>query len=91
MAKTTQELFDIFAARVAEILRDRFGMDPEPLLVARRSQFTIEGLVSRARDGAPAWHRVQLTREQLEWKGPNAMAEAFVHEYMEKFRAAERR
>ena len=91
MAKTTRELFDIFATRVAEILRDRFGMDPEPLLVARRGQFTMEGLVSRAPDGAPVWHRVELTREQLEWKGPNAMAEAFVQEYIAAFRAAERR
>ena len=91
MAKNSLELFDIFAARVAEILRHRFGMDPEPLLVARRDQFTIEGLVSRAPNGAPVWHRVHLTREQLEWKGPNAMAEAFVQEYIAAFRAAEPR
>jgi hypothetical protein len=91
VAKTSQELFDIFAARVAEILRARFGMDPEPLLVARRDQFTMEGLLSRAPGGAPVWHRVKLTREQLEWKGPNAMAEAFVHEYIAAYGAAERR
>jgi hypothetical protein len=91
VAKTSPELFDIFAARVAEILRARFGMDPEPLLVARRDQFTMEGLVSRGRDGRPVWHRVQLSREQLEWKGPNAMAEAFVHEFIAAFRASERK
>jgi hypothetical protein len=91
VAKSRQELFDIFAIRVAEILRDRFGMDPAPLLVARREQFTMEGLVSRAPRGAPIWHRVHLTPEQLEWKGPNAMAEAFVQEYIAAFRAAEPR
>jgi hypothetical protein len=89
VAKTSQELFDVFAARVAEVLRDRFGMDPGPLLRARRDEFTIEGLVSRTRDGAAVWHRVQVTPEQLEWNGPYAMAEAFVQEYTAAFRAAE--
>ncbi|HTJ24034.1 MAG TPA: hypothetical protein VL383_16665 [Gemmatimonadaceae bacterium] len=89
MAKTADELFDTFAARVAEILRERFGMDPEPLLRARRESFTIEGLIRRS-DGAPKWYGVQATPEQLQWNGPNATAEAFVEGYIAAFRAADR-
>ena len=89
MAKTVHELFDVFGARVAEILRERFGMDPEPLLRARRDQLTMEGLVSRAPDGALEWHRLQVTREQLEWNGPDATAEAFVRRYRAAFSAAQ--
>ena len=77
MARTADELFDTFAARVAEILRERFGMDPEPLLRSRRESFTMEGLIRRS-DGAPEWYGVHATPEQLQWNGPNATAEAFV-------------
>ena len=89
MAKTSQELFTDFAARAAEILRERFGMDPEALLRVRADRFTIEGLVQRAPDGAAIWHEVRVTPEQLEWSGPNAMAEAFVTEYVTAFRRVE--
>ena len=87
MAKTNDELFDTFAARVAEILRERFGMDPEALLRTRRESFTVDGLIRRP-DGESEWHRVQATPEQLQWNGPNAMAEAFVEEYVAAFRNA---
>jgi hypothetical protein len=87
MAKTANELFDMFAARVAEILRERHGLDPEPLLRTTRESFTVEGLIRRS-DGSSEWHGVQATPEQLEWNGPNATAEAFVEEYMTAFRAA---
>jgi hypothetical protein len=89
VAKTRQELFIVFAARAAEILRERFGMDPESLLRVRADRLTIEGLVQRAPDGASIWHQVRVTPEQLEWSGPNAMAEAFVQEYITAFRLAE--
>lgn len=89
MAKTAEELFDTFAARVAEILRERLGMDPEPLLRSRPKSFTLEGLIRRS-DGVPEWHGVRATPEQLQWNGPDAMAEAFVEEYVAAFRAAER-
>ena len=89
MAKTAAELFDTFAARVAEILRERFGMDPEPLLRSKPESFTIEGLIRRS-DGVPEWHAAQATPEQLQWNGPNATAEAFVEGYIAAFRAAER-
>jgi hypothetical protein len=89
MAKTAEELFDTFAARVAEILRERFGMDPGPLLRSRPEAFTIEGLIRRS-DAAPEWHGVQVAPEQLQWNGPNATAEAFVAGYIAAFRAAER-
>jgi len=87
MAKTPGELFDDFAARVAEIFRERHGLDPEPLLRTRPESFTLEGLIRRA-DGSSEWHGVQATTEQLEWNGPNAMAEAFVEAYMTAFRIA---
>ena len=87
MAKTIDELFDAFAARVAEILRERFGMDPEPLLRVRRESFTVEGLIRRS-DRTHDWHGVRATPEQLQWNGPNAMAEAFVESYVAAFRAA---
>ena len=87
MAKTNDELFDTFAARVAEILRERFGMDPEALLRTRRESFTVEGLIRRP-DGGSEWHRAQASPEQLQWKGPNAMAEAFIEQYIAAFRNA---
>ena len=87
MAKTNDELFDAFAARVAEILRERFGMDPEALLRTHRDSFTVDGLIRRS-DGGSEWHRVKATPEQLQWNGPNAMAEAFVEEYVAAFRNA---
>ena len=87
MAHTNEELFDTFAARVAEILRERMGMDPEALLRTRRESFTIEGLIRRP-GGDSGWHRAHATPEQLQWKGPNAMAEAFVEEYVAAFRRA---
>lgn len=89
MAKTADALFDAFAARVAEILRERFGLDPEPLLRSRPESFTIDGLIRRA-DGTREWHAVQVTSEQLQWNGPNATAEAFVEGYVAALRAAER-
>lgn len=88
MAQTNDELFDTFAARVAEILRERYGMDPEALLRARREAFTVEGRIRRP-DGRSEWHRAEATPEQLQWKGPNAMAEAFVEEYIAAFRNAD--
>ena len=87
MAKTANELFDAFAARVAEILRERYGLDPEPLLRTKPESFTIEGLIRRS-DGSSEWHGVRATPEQLEWNGPNATAEAFVEAYIAAFRAA---
>lgn len=90
MAKTKEQLFDAFAARVAEILRERFGMDPEPLLRTRPSQLVIEALVKGSAAGASNWYQARITPEQLEWEGPDAMAESFVQEYMAAFRAAER-
>lgn len=90
MAKSSEQLFDVFAARVAEILRERYGMDPEPLLCVSREQLTIEGLVRGTPDGGPEWHRVRTTPEQLEWSGPDAIAEAFVREYISAFEAARR-
>jgi hypothetical protein len=86
MAKTANELFDTFAARVAEILRERYGLDPEPLLRTKPESFTIEGLIRRS-DGSSEWHGVRATPEQLEWNGPNATAEAFVEAYITAFRA----
>ena len=86
MAKTASELFDAFAARVAEILRERYGLDPELLLRTRRESFTVEGLIRRA-DGSSEWHGARATPEQLEWNGPNATAEAFVEAYITALRA----
>lgn len=80
MAKSSVQLFDVFAARVAEILRERYRLEPEALLRVRRQQFAIEGLV-RTATGGQRWHLGGVTAEQLEWQGPNAMAEAFVREY----------
>lgn len=88
MAKTADQLFDVFAARVAEILRERYGMDPEPLLRTRRESFTIEGLIRRP-DGGTDWHGAQATPEQLQWNGPDATAEAFVSQYIAAFHAAQ--
>lgn len=87
MAHTNEALFDTFAARVAEILRERLGMDPEALLRTRRESFTVEGLIRRP-GGDAEWHRAHASPEQLHWKGPNAMAEAFVEEYVAAFRRA---
>lgn len=89
MAKSSEQLFDVFAARVAEILRERYGMEPQALLRVRREQFTIEGLIRWAPGGATAWHGERVTPEQLEWKGPDANAEAFAREYIAAFAAAE--
>ena len=87
MAKDDDQLFDAFAARVAEILRERFGMDPEALLRTRRETFTVEGLIRRP-SGESEWYGVQATPEQLQWNGPNATAEAFVDQYIAAFRDA---
>jgi len=87
MAKTDDQLFDTFAARVAEILRERFDMDPEALLRTRRDAFIVEGLIRRP-DGGSEWHGTRATPEQLQWQGPNATAEAFVADYIAAFRNA---
>ena len=63
MAKTAEELFDTFAARVAEILRERLGMDPQPLLRSRPESFTIEGLIRRSH-GDPEWHLAEREHRQ---------------------------
>ena len=88
MAKTDDQLFNAFAARVAEILRERFDIDPEALLRTRRELFTLEGLINRS-GGGPEWYGVRATPEQLQWTGPNEMAEAFVDQYMAAFRNAQ--
>ena len=56
MAQTNDELFDTLAARVAAMLRERFGMDPEAFLGARRESFTIARLLRR-RGGDCDGHR----------------------------------
>lgn len=88
MAKTAGQLFEVFAARVAEILRERHQLDAGPLLRVRRDDFTLEGLTQGMPHGSPAWFRMQATPEQLEWEGPDAMAEVFVREYVAALTAA---
>ena len=88
MAKSADQLFGMFAARVAEILRERYRMDAASLLRVRQDLFTLEGLTRRAQDGTPEWHLMRPTPERLEWEGPNATAEAFVREYIKAFEAA---
>lgn len=91
MAKSAEQLFDIFATRVAEILRERFRMDAASLLRVRQGQLTLEGLTRHAQDGPPEWYLMQPTPERLEWDGPDATAEVFVREYVAAFEAANRR
>lgn len=87
MAKTCQELFLVFAARVAELLRERFELDPESLVRTNPADLTIEGLV-RAGDGERAWHTLTVTSEQLEWIGPERLAQSFVRDYIVAMDAA---
>lgn len=87
MAKTPDELFATFAARVAELLRERHDMDPEPLIRTRPATFSIEGLIRRP-DGSSEWYGTRATPENLEWEGPDSVAEAFVADYVAAFRAA---
>ena len=82
MAMSLAQLFDVFAARAAEILRGHYGMDPAPLLRVRPAALTIEGLVLGPADGGPVWHLAQVTRGQLEARGPEAAATAFVRDYV---------
>lgn len=88
MAKSSEQLFTVFAARAAELLREQFGMEPESRLRVSREQYVVEGLLRRARDGEREWYRVQVTPEQLEWDGPEAAAQAFVRGYAAACEAA---
>jgi len=90
MALTSEQLFMMFAARVAEILRERFGMDPAVVLRVRREEATVQGLVRGCLDGGPEWLTLQASREQLEWNGPDATADAFVRDYTAAVAAARR-
>ena len=81
MAKSTQQLFDVFADRIAEILRERHELDPRPLLRVNRSQLVVEALVDDAPPHGRRWHRVRTTAEELDWTGPDAAAESFVRRY----------
>jgi len=81
MAMTTEQLFIVFATRVAEILRERLGVDPDVTLRVRREESAVQALVRATQDGGPEWLTLRASREQLEWKGPDATAEAFVREY----------
>jgi len=91
MAKSADQLFVVFAARVAEILRQRYGMDAASLLRVRQDRFTLEGLTRRAQDGPPEWYLMRAAPERLEWEGPDATAEVFVREYITAFEAASHR
>jgi len=90
MAKTTEQLFTLFAARVAEILRERFGIEPEVALRVSRDAGTVQGLVRSCQDGGPEWLTLHASREQLEWNGPEATAQAFVRDYTAAVEAAKR-
>lgn len=89
MARSAEQLFEVFAARVAEILHERWRMDAASVLRVRREDRTLEGMIRRVQDGPPEWYAMRPTAEQLEWDGPEATAQAFVREYMAAFRAAE--
>jgi hypothetical protein len=81
VTKSTEELFDIFADRIAEILRERHELDPRPLLRVHRSQLVVEALVDDTPAHGQRWHRVRATAEELDWTGPDAAAESFVRRY----------
>lgn len=87
MAKTCRELFPVFSARVAELLRERYELDPESLVRTNPDEFTIEGLV-RGGDGERVWHTLTVTSEQLEWIGPERLAQSFVRDYLVAMDAA---
>lgn len=89
MARTLDQLFATFAARIAEILREQFRMDPSSLLRVRHELRTVDGLVRSAQEGGPEWYSFTAPAERLEWVGPDAMAGEFVREYM-RARAAAR-
>jgi hypothetical protein len=84
MALDVEQLFSVFAARVAEMLRDRHGLDPAPLLRIRDGGRTIEALVRSAHEGGPEWYEFSPTPEQLGWSGPESMATSFVSEYLRR-------
>lgn len=88
MAKSPEQLFDVFAARVAELLRERWRMDAASVLRVRRDAFTLDGMIRRVQDGPPEWYSMRPTEEQLDWDGPDATAQAFVREYMAAFEGA---
>jgi hypothetical protein len=78
---TADQLFQAFAARVAELLREHFAMDPEIVLRVRREESTVQALLPGGRRGDPEWFTRRATREQLERNGPNVTAVAWVREY----------
>jgi hypothetical protein len=82
MAMSTAQLFDVCAARAAEILRERFGMNPEALLRVNHHRFTIEGLVRAGQGTGPEWYSFTARAEQLDWSGPDVVAAAFVRDYL---------
>jgi hypothetical protein len=84
MALGVEQLFSVFAARVAEMLRDRHGLDPASLLRVNEQERTLEGLVRSVHEGGPEWYEFTPTSEQLGWSGPESMATAFVAEYLRR-------
>jgi hypothetical protein len=78
---SAEQLFQAFATRVAELLREHFTMDPEVVLRVRREESTVQALLPGSRRGDAEWFTRRATREQLERNGPNVTAVAWVREY----------
>lgn len=87
MARSSDQLFATFAARVAELLRERLGMDPVPLLHVRPRELIIEGRLRETQEGGAEWLPFRASPERLEWDGPERLAQGFVTEYEMRRRA----